>query len=61
MSRRRATPLPGIGAIAGRRRPDGSVYMGIVNSMPFARPKIDEVLAGVRFVLEKSYPPRGEA
>ncbi|GAA0593426.1 peroxiredoxin-like family protein [Caenispirillum bisanense] len=42
-------------------RPDGTLYMASVASMPFARPPVDEVLSAIRFVTEKDYPPRGDA
>lgn len=42
-------------------RPDGSIFWETISSMPFARPKLDEVLAGVTWSLENDYPARGEA
>lgn len=42
-------------------RPDGTLYMASVASVPFARPKIDEVLSALDMVIEKDYPPRGVA
>jgi peroxiredoxin len=41
--------------------PDGTVYMAALNSMPAARPRIDDVVQAIEFFIEKSYPPRGEA
>jgi peroxiredoxin len=41
-------------------RPDGTLYYGAVQTMPFARPHFDELLAAVDFALAKSYPARGE-
>jgi peroxiredoxin len=41
-------------------RPDGSLYYGAVQTMPFARPHFDELLAALDFALEKNYPARGE-
>jgi peroxiredoxin len=41
-------------------RPDGSLYYGAVQTMPFARPHFDELLAAIDFALEKNYPARGE-
>ena len=41
-------------------RPDGSLYYGAVQTMPFARPHFDELLAAIDFVLAKDYPARGE-
>lgn len=41
-------------------RPDGTLYYSAVQSMPFARPHFDELLAAVDFALQKNYPARGE-
>jgi peroxiredoxin len=41
-------------------RPDGSLYYGAVQTMPFARPHFDELLAALDFALDKNYPARGE-
>jgi peroxiredoxin len=41
-------------------RPDGTLYYGAVQSMPFARPHFDELLAAIDFALAKDYPARGE-
>ena len=41
-------------------RPDGTPYYGAVQTMPFARPHFDELLAAIDFALAKSYPARGE-
>jgi peroxiredoxin len=41
-------------------RADGSLYYGAVQTMPFARPHFDELLAALDFALEKYYPARGE-
>lgn len=38
---------------------DGDVFYAAVNSMPFGRPKFDEMLDGIDFVTEQDYPPRG--
>ncbi len=42
-------------------RPDGSIYTAAVNSMPAARPRIEDVVAAVRFCNDNNYPARGEA
>jgi peroxiredoxin len=42
-------------------RPDGTIYMVALNSMPAARPRIDDVVQAIEFFIDKSYPPRGEA
>ena len=41
-------------------RPDGTIYFGSVQTMPFARPAFAEILGATKFVLEKGYPARGE-
>ena len=41
-------------------RPDGTLYFGSVQTMPFSRPILAEILNGVKFVLEKNYPARGQ-
>lgn len=41
-------------------RPDGTLYYGAVQTMPFARPHFEELLAAVDFALAKNYPARGE-
>ena len=40
-------------------RPDGTLYYGAVQTMPFARPRFDELLAAIDFALAKNYPARG--
>ena len=42
-------------------RPDGTLYFSSVQTMPFARPKFDEILKAAEFVLGRDYPARGEA
>ncbi|MEM7736308.1 MAG: peroxiredoxin-like family protein [Deinococcota bacterium] len=41
-------------------RPDGTLYFGTVQTMPFARPNFAEILGALDFVLDKDYPARGE-
>ena len=41
-------------------RPDDSLYYGAVQTMPFARPHFDELLAALDFAIAKDYPARGE-
>jgi len=41
-------------------RPDGTLYYGAVQTMPFARPHFDELRDALDFALAKSYPARGE-
>ena len=41
-------------------RPDGTLYFGAVQTMPFARPHFADVLKALDFVIAKDYPARGE-
>lgn len=41
-------------------RPDSSLYFISTQSMPFARPKFEEMLPAIDFVVAKDYPARGE-
>jgi len=41
-------------------RPDGTLYYGNVQTMPFARPQFQDLLAAVDYSIAKSYPARGE-
>lgn len=41
-------------------RPDATLYYGAVQTMPFARPHFDELIAALDFAVAKSYPARGE-
>lgn len=41
-------------------RPDNTIYMAALNSMPAARPRIDDLVGAVRFFIENDYPARGE-
>ena len=41
-------------------RPDGTLYYGAVQTMPFARPHFDELLGAIDFAIQKDYPARGE-
>ena len=41
-------------------RPDATLYYGAVQTMPFARPHLNELLAAIDFALAKGYPARGE-
>lgn len=40
---------------------DGSLFWSSVSTMPFGRPPLDEVLAGLTFANENDYPARGAA
>lgn len=41
-------------------RPDGTLYFGTVQTMPFARPAFAEIVQAIDFVIAKDYPARGE-
>ena len=41
-------------------RPDGTLYSLWVQSTPFARPHLDQILSSTPWVLENDYPARGE-
>ncbi|PKA39933.1 alkyl hydroperoxide reductase [Rhizobium sullae] len=42
-------------------RPDGTLYFGSVQTMPFARPHFADILGAIDYVLKNNYPARGEA
>lgn len=42
-------------------RPDASLYSAHLQSTPFARPRLDDLLTALEFVRAKDYPARGEA
>lgn len=41
-------------------RPDGTLYYGAVQTMPFARPQFQDLLGAIDFVIANDYPARGE-
>lgn len=41
-------------------QPDGTLYYGAVQTMPFARPLFSELLQAIDFAITKNYPARGE-
>lgn len=41
-------------------RPDRGLYFGSVQTMPFARPQLADILTALDFVIPKNYPARGE-
>jgi peroxiredoxin len=41
-------------------RPDGTLYYGAVQTMPFARPLFSELLQAIDFAITRAYPARGE-
>ena len=42
-------------------RPNQELYCASLQTMPFARPGLDDVINAIKFVLDKAYPARGEA
>ncbi len=40
--------------------PDGNLYYGAVQTMPFARPQFQDLLGAIDFAIAKDYPARGE-
>ncbi len=40
---------------------DGTLYCSSVQTMPFARPALDDLLKAIDFIEDKDYPARGEA
>ncbi len=41
-------------------RPDGTLYYGAVQTMPFARPQFQDLVGAIDFAISKNYPARGE-
>ena len=41
-------------------RPDGTLYYGAVQTMPFARPQFQDLLGAIDFAIAHDYPARGE-
>ena len=41
-------------------KPDQSLYFASIQSMPFTRPPLDQLLQGIDYALENDYPARGE-
>jgi peroxiredoxin len=41
--------------------PDQTLYYVALNNAPFARPRFEDLLGGLQFVLSKNYPTRGTA
>ncbi|CDF79272.1 alkyl hydroperoxide reductase [Formosa agariphila KMM 3901] len=42
-------------------RPDRTLYASSIQTMPFARPSLEDLLKSLDFVIDKDYPARGEA
>lgn len=41
-------------------RPDGTLYYGAVQTMPFARPSFSDLIGAIDFAVANAYPARGE-
>lgn len=41
-------------------RPDGTLYYGAVQTMPFARPPFQDLLGAIDFAIAHDYPARGD-
>lgn len=41
--------------------PDNTLYAASIQSMPFVRPNLDDLLKSIDYILNKDYPARGEA
>lgn len=41
-------------------KPDQTLYFASIQTMPFARPRFDEILKAIEFVVGREYPARGE-
>ncbi len=41
--------------------PDKTLYAAVIQTMPFARPKWDDMLQAIDFIKKKDYPARGGA
>lgn len=42
-------------------KPDATLYAAFLQTTPFARPPLDQLLKAIDFIKEKGYPARGEA
>ncbi|WP_224999562.1 peroxiredoxin-like family protein [Cesiribacter sp. SM1] len=42
-------------------KPDSTLYSIIVQSMPFGRPNIQDMLQTFDYIIDENYPPRGES
>jgi len=40
-------------------KPDQSLYFASIQSMPFTRPSLDQLLQGIDYAIESGYPARG--
>ncbi len=39
--------------------PDQTLYFTWTQSAPFGRPSVSDMMGGIKFALDKNYPPRG--
>jgi hypothetical protein len=42
-------------------RPDGTLYSASIQTMPFVRPRFEELLKALETIISRDYPARGEA
>ena len=42
-------------------RPNGELYAASIQTMPFTRPNIEDLIAGFRYIIPNNYPGRGES
>jgi len=42
-------------------RPDDELYAASIQTMPFTRPDIDELIGGFKYIIPHQYPGRGES
>jgi hypothetical protein len=40
-------------------KPDQTLYFASIQSMPFTRPSLDQLLQGIDYAIESGYPARG--
>ncbi|MFA0961278.1 peroxiredoxin-like family protein [Roseivirga sp. BDSF3-8] len=38
---------------------DGTLYASVIQTMPFSRPSIEQLVKDMRYIIENDYPPRG--
>ena len=42
-------------------KPNNTLYAASIQSMPFARPSINDLVKATNFIIDKDYPARGES
>ncbi|MGB3184155.1 MAG: redoxin domain-containing protein [Cyclobacteriaceae bacterium] len=40
-------------------QPDGKLYASVVQTMPFSRPSINQLIKDLDYIIQNNYPPRG--